>query len=625
MALPARVLLGRGTPFAGIIHILARLYRAPSFLSSVRLFSPMDQRRLIPLAIFVLSLMMLWTKWLEYNQPATTKPSTAIPSTVSMPGSTVIDDSVPTPTSTPTRTVTLPTGASAPSAAPRVKVETDVIRAEISAEGGNLVRLELLKYPSSRPSDGWFSSLLVRLKLLKHPSSENPKNGYVIFDVGATHMFEAESGLLGANLPNHRTLFELPDGDQTLAEGQDKLVLRLKAPPAGDVSVTKVITFTRGSYLVDVAYEIHNESANPLTAQTYFQFQRDGKPVEDTYGGPFGGARTFTGPAFYTDEGKFQKVSFSDIDENKAKFTASADNGWVAIVQHFFVSAWLPSPGVGREYHTKKTSNGFYTAGTRLAPITIEPGATEQIGARLYAGPQDQNKLEAIAPGLKLVVDYGILTVIAAPLFWLLSKLYLLTGNWGWAIILVTIIIKAIFFPLSAASYKSMAKMRVLAPRMQRLKELYGDDKTKMQQEMMNLYRTEKINPLGGCLPILVQIPVFIALYWVLLGSVEMRQAPWLGWIQDLSVPDPYLILPLIMGASMLVQFKLNPSPPDPMQAKIMMAMPIVFTFMMVWFPSGLVLYWTVSNLLGIAQQWQITRMIERGNKKTKAANDSKI
>jgi len=563
----------------------------------------MDQRRLIPLVIFVLSLVMLWTHWVEYSRPATavTQPAT-VSSPASVPESLAPDDSVPvaTPRAVTPPTVTL---EPAPAAVPRIKVETDVIRAEISAEGGNIVRLELLK----------------------HRASENPENPYVIFDDGVAHLFEAESGLLGTSLPNHRTLFELPVGDQALAEGQDKLVLRLKAPAAGDVSVTKVMTFTRGSYLVDVAYEIHNERADPLTAQAYFQFLRDGKPAEVSGRGLFGGIQTFTGPAFYTDEAKFQKVSFSDIDDNKAKFAPRANNGWVAIVQHYFVSAWLPPQDVEREYHTKKTSNGLYTAGAVFAPVTIEPGATKQVEARLYVGPQDQNKLEEIAPGLKLVVDYGILTVIAAPLFWLLSKLYSLTGNWGWAIILVTIIIKAIFFPLSATSYKSMARMRVLAPRMQRLKELYGDDKAKMQQEMMNLYRTEKINPLGGCLPILVQIPVFIALYWVLLGSVEMRQAPWLGWIQDLSMRDPYFILPIIMGASMLAQFKLNPAPPDPMQAKVMMAMPIVFTFMFLWFPSGLVLYWVVNNLLSIGQQWQITRMIERGGKKTKAANDPKI
>jgi len=256
-----------------------------------------------------------------------------------------------------------------------------------------------------------------------------------------------------------------------------------------------------------------------------------------------------------------------------------------------------------------------------IVPVdTLASGAEGKVESRLYAGPQEQDKLEAIAPGLDLVVDYGWLTVIAAPLFWVLSWLHSLTGNWGWAIILVTVALKALFFPLSATSYKSMAKMRVLGPRLQRMKELYGNDKAKLQQEMMSLYRTEKINPLGGCLPILVQIPVFIALYWVLLGSVEMRHAPWLGWIQDLSAKDPYFILPVIMALSMLIQMKLNPTPPDPIQAKVMMAMPVVFGFMFLWFPSGLVLYWVVNNTLSIAQQWQITRMIESGQSGSKAS-----
>jgi YidC/Oxa1 family membrane protein insertase len=572
----------------------------------------MDQRRLIPFLIFALSLVMLWNHWLEYSRPAPTTPATAttaIPGAPSTPtgtsapvpasASSPVDDTVPTASAA----VTPPASTPAVTLAARVRVITDVIRAEVSAEGGNIVLLELEK----------------------HQAGTGPNNGFLIFDDGHEHIYEAESGLLGANLPNHRTLFTLPEGDQVLADGQDKLVLKLEAPAVDGLTVTKVMTFTRGSYLIDVSYEIRNDREEALTAQAYFQFLRDDKPAEQSGGL---GVQTFTGPAFYTDETKFQKVSFDDIASGKAKHANSADNGWVAMVQHYFVSAWLPPQGAGRDYFTKKTGGGNFTAGTVLAPITIDPGTTGNASAQLYVGPQDQNKLGEIAPGLKLVVDYGWLTVIAAPLFWLLSLLHSLTNNWGWAIILVTVVIKLIFFPLSAASYKSMAKMRVLAPRMQRMKELYGNDKAKMQQEMMNLYRTEKINPLGGCLPILVQIPIFIALYWVLLGSVEMRQAPWLGWIQDLSAKDPYYILPLIMGASMLIQTKLNPNPPDPLQAKIMLAMPIVFTIMFLSFPSGLVLYWVVNNVLSIAQQWQITRMIEQGGKKpakAKAANDPKI
>ncbi|MDR2032328.1 MAG: membrane protein insertase YidC [Azoarcus sp.] len=577
----------------------------------------MDQRRLVPLVLFVLSLTILWINWTNFSQPAPTIPA----STVSTPPAARDDDTVPTPSAA----VAPPTESLADSSASRaaqIEVVTDVLRARISAEGGNIVRLELEKHRATSTRgifDDWWPWATTQGK-----SDSDPARGFVIFDDSDEHFYEAESGLLGTNppLPTHRTRFTLPESDQTLADGQDKLTLRLEAPAADGITVTKIMTFTRGSYLIDVDYEIRNERAEAISAQAYFQFQRDGKPAEQARGF---GVQTFTGPAFYTDDARFQKVTFEEIAEGKAKFVGHADNGWVAMVQHYFVSAWLPPQGLARDYSARKTKSGNYTAGLKLAPVSVAPGATAQVGARLYAGPQDQNKLESIAPGLKLVVDYGVLTIIAAPLFWLLSLLHALTGNWGWAIILVTVIIKLIFFPLSATSYKSMAKMRVLAPRMQRMKELYGNDKARMQQEMIELYRTEKINPLGGCLPILVQIPVFLALYWVLLSSVEMRQAPWLGWIQDLSAPDYRMILPILMGVSMLIQTKLNPTPPDPIQAKIMLALPVIFTIMFMWFPSGLVLYWVVNNILSIAQQWQITRMIERSGKKpAKAANDPK-
>jgi YidC/Oxa1 family membrane protein insertase len=359
---------------------------------------------------------------------------------------------------------------------------------------------------------------------------------------------------------------------------------------------------------VDVGYEIVNGSERSITPHAYFQLTRDGKAAETIEAF---GVNTFTGPAFYTDAQKFQKVSFEDIDEGKAKFPKQASDGWVAMVQHYFVSAWLPTPGAEREFFTQKVGPDLYSSGVILPVAAVAPGGTGAVHSRLYAGPQEQDKLEGIAPGLDLVVDYGFLTVIAAPLFWVLSWFHSLTGNWGWAIILVTVLIKAVFFPLSAASYKSMAKMRVLGPRMQRLKELHGHDKAKMQQEMMEMYRKEKINPLGGCLPILVQIPVFIALYWVLLESVEMRQAPWILWIKDLSAQDPYYVLPIIMGASMFIQQKLNPQPLDPIQQKVFMVMPFMFTAMFLFFPAGLVLYWTVNNVLSIAQQWRITRVVE--------------
>ena len=325
---------------------------------------------------------------------------------------------------------------------------------------------------------------------------------------------------------------------------------------------------------------------------------------------------TFTGLAVYTDAEKYQKVTFDEVAKGSAKHASKADNGWMALVQHYFVAAWLPAAAQNREFFAKKIDNNLYTAGLILPVKEIAPGATGSISLPLYAGPQEQAKLKALAPGLDLVVDYGWLHIIAAPIFWLLQLIYDYVGNWGWAIVLLTVLIKAVFFPLSAASYKSMAKMRVVTPRLMALKEKFGDDRQKLNQEMMELYRKEKINPLGGCLPILVQIPVFIALYWVLLGGVEMRGAPWLGWIQDLSAQDPYYILPVIMVISMVIQTKLNPTPPDPIQAKVMMAMPFIFGVMFFWFPAGLVLYWVVNNVLSIAQQWQITRMIDSGAKK---------
>jgi YidC/Oxa1 family membrane protein insertase len=549
----------------------------------------MDQRRLILFLIFSFAVLMLWEGWQKQHQPAPVAALSA-PAAGEAPGA------VPTPSAGMAAGVAaVPDARGGAASAPRVVVRTDVLVAEVSAEGGSIVRLELSK----------------------HKSKSDETRSFVLFDDGVEHLYAAQSGLIGDGLPNHKTLFALPAGEQVLKDGEDSVTLRLAAPEQNGVKVTKLMTFHRGSYLVDVAYEIANAGAGPLVPHAYFQLTRDGKPAEQVEAF---GVTTFNGPAFYTEAEKFQKVTFEEIDDGKAKFAKKANDGWTALVQHYFVSAWLPQGEVEREFFARKVGNDLYSSGVILPVAVIAPGSAGTISARLYAGPQEQDKLEGIAKGLDLVVDYGWLTVIAAPLFWVLSWFHSLTGNWGWAIILVTIAIKLVFFPLSAASYKSMAKMRVLGPRMQRLKELYGNDKVKMQQEMMEMYRKEKINPLGGCLPILVQIPVFISLYWVLLGSVEMRHAPWLGWIQDLSAQDPFYILPVIMGVTMLIQTKLNPTPPDPIQAKVMLALPIVFTFMFLWFPSGLVLYWVVNNTLSIAQQWQITRMIEGGKTGAKPA-----
>ena len=549
----------------------------------------MDNRRLILTLIFCFSLFMLWEGWMKHNQPPAPPP-------VASAGQGTANSAAPTTTLATPGEVPGAVGGSSPaeaSAAPTVTVRTDTVVAEISALGGSIVRLELVR----------------------HKDSQDQTHNFLLLDNGTVHQYSAQSGLIGDGLPNHKTMFSLPAGEQALKDGEDSLTIRLTAPPtANGIKVTKLLTFKRGSYEIQTGYEIDNGSGAPVSPFAYFQFTRDGKPAESVKAV---GVSTFTGPAVYTDGEKYQKLKFEDIADGKAKFAHKANNGWIAMVQHYFVSAWLPQGNAEREFYARKVGNDLYSSGVILPVGTIEPGKSANIDVPMYSGPQEQNNLKAIAPGLDLVVDYGWLTVIAAPRFWLLQWFHKLTGNWGWAIILVTVAIKAVFFPLSAASYKSMAKMRTLGPRLKRMKEQFGDDKVKMQQAMMDLYKREKINPLGGCLPILVQIPVFIALYWVLLGSVEMRHAPWLGWIHDLSTKDPYYVLPILMGISMLIQTRLNPTPPDPIQAKVMMAMPIVFTFMFLFFPSGLVLYWVVNNTLSIAQQWQITRMIEGGKTKT--------
>ena len=550
----------------------------------------MDTRRLILVMIFAFSSFMLWENWQQYKHP---KPVAEVAANAAPAAA---NGAAPTPS------VSLQAGgtpvASEPAApastAETFSIDTDLMKVTISTQGGDLVGLELLNYKENDAKD---------------------KN-FVLFD--AKHQYSAQSGLIGEGLPSHRSMFRRIDGPTQLAAGSDELKVRLEADGPEGVRIAKVLTFKRGSYAIDVAWEIINGSGKPLAPHAYFQIQRDD-------GEPAGGnmmMHTFTGPAVYTDAEKYQKSSFGDVADKSAKFTKTADNGWLAMVQHYFVSAWVPQAGVQREYYMRKLDgSNLYQMGVIVPVAEIGPGTSANTSVTLFAGPQEQAALKQIAPGLDLVVDYGWLTVIAAPIFWALQFIHDIVGNWGWAIVVLTILIKLAFFPLSAASYKSMAKMRLVTPRLVQLKERYSDDKQRLNQEMMKLYQTEKINPLGGCLPILIQIPVFIALYWVLLGAVEMRDAPWIGWITDLASPDPWYILPVIMIISMVIQMKLNPTPPDPIQAKVMMAMPFVFGIMFLWFPAGLVLYWVVNNVLSIAQQWQITRMMEAGGK---AANDAK-
>lgn len=547
----------------------------------------MDTRRLILVLIFTFSSFMLWENWQKYNQPkpaadavATTPAGSAAP--------------VPSTSLQPKGSPAAPVVSAPVSTAEMFTVTTDLLKATVSAQGGDVVALELLRYKEH----------------------DNKDKTFVLFD--PAHQYLAQAGLIGEGLPTHRSVFKRVEGAMALADGANELKLRLESTDQNGIKVAKILTFKRGSYQIDIAWEIANGSDKAIAPHAYFQLQRDDvAPAGET-----AMVSTFTGPAVFTDAEKYQKIDFSAIADNKAKFAKTADNGWLAMVQHYFVAAWVPKEKTQREFYMRKVegSNVFQT-GVIVPVAEIAPGAKGETSVSLYAGPQEQSALKQVATGLDLVVDYGWLTVVAAPIFWALEAIHKLVGNWGWAIVILTIIIKAIFFPLSAASYRSMAKMKVLTPRLMQLKERFGDDKQRMNQEMMKMYQTEKVNPLGGCLPILVQIPVFIALYWVLLGAVEMRDAPWILWIKDLASPDPYYILPIIMMVSMFIQTKLNPTPPDPIQAKVMMAMPLIFGFMFFWFPAGLVLYWVVNNVLSIAQQWQITRLIDAGGK---AANDAK-
>jgi YidC/Oxa1 family membrane protein insertase len=387
--------------------------------------------------------------------------------------------------------------------------------------------------------------------------------------------------------------------------------VRLSAPNASGGKSDLTYTFKRGSYIVDVAYDITNGGAAALSPSAYFHLHRDSK-VTGTENGMVG---IFHGPIVYNEQEKYKKIDYKDLEKSKKNlFVANTSDGWIGMVEHYFVNAWLPKAGAKRENYMTKEDGDIYRAGLKMAVGDIAPGATAKISAPLYMGPQEQDSLKTAAPGLELVVDYGMFNFVAAPMFWLLKWFHSFVSNWGWAIILLTILIKAVFYPLNAAAGRSMGKMKLVGPKLKEIQAKYADDRVKLNQAMMELYKKEKINPLGGCLPILIQMPVFIALYWVLMAAVELRHAPWIGWIQDLSAPDPWFILPVLYGLTAFAQAKIQPPAPgmDPMQQKIMQYMPVAFAAMFFFFPAGLVLYWTVSNILQIAQQWQINKMLER-------------
>ncbi len=540
----------------------------------------MDTQRLILFVVFSFSILMLWDAWQKEQHPLSAQTPSATVAT-SQHGVPVPNASVQAPLNVvaPDSTQQLPRGQ-------RIKVHTDTLNVEIDTMGGDIRLLELRK----------------------HRSDEDKGKNFVLLSDQKPNTYIAQSGLIGDVLPNHKTLFSSQGTEFSMEASAKDLKVKLSAPAAASVQVDKIFTFHRGSYVVDVEYQIRNGSGSPISPHAYYQLVRDDSASK----GDSMFISTYAGPAIYTDKEKFQKVAFSDIEKGKATFQKQSNDGWVAMLQHYFLSAWLPKNGISREFYTKAMGDRLYAAGVILPVGSIAPDASGIITVPLYAGPQEQKNLSELAPGLDLTVDYGWLTIIAAPLFWVLSKIHSMVNNWGVAIILLTILIKLAFYPLAAKSYRSMAHMRVLGPKLQKLKEHYGDDRQRLHQAMMELYKTEKVNPLGGCLPVVVQIPVFIALYWVLLASVEIRHAPFGLWIQDLSATDPYFVLPIIMGITMIIQTKLNPTPPDPIQAKVMMVMPFAFSIFFFFFPAGLVLYWVVNNVLSIAQQWQITRSMEQ-------------
>jgi YidC/Oxa1 family membrane protein insertase len=571
------------------------------------------QRSILIVALAVVSYMMVLQWNQDYGQAALPAQTAAVNSTVpSLPDTASVpsNDDVPSPVAE---------AATASAVAPEVisdqliRVKTDVLDLAIDPRGGDVVQLNLPQYPRRQ---------------------DRPDVPFQLFDNGNERTYLAQSGLIGSNAPDKssgRALWKSAQQQYQLADGQDQLVVDLTHSEGG-VNYIKRFTFTRGlnaecsakeqelkkpgcvnpaSYQVNVAYLVDNQSAEAWSGNMYAQLKRDasGDPSSTTATG----TATYLGGAVWTPDEPYKKVSMKDID--KQAFKETVQGGWVAWLQHYFVTAWIPAADSTNSVQTRKDSQGNYIVGYTSQALQVAPGAKGETSAILYAGPKLQGHLKTLSPGLELTVDYGILWFLAQPIFWLLEHIHSLLGNWGWSIIVLTIIIKLIFFPLSAASYKSMARMRAVSPKLAALKEQFGDDRQKMSQAMMELYKKEKINPLGGCLPILVQMPVFLALYWTLLESVEMRQAPWLLWITDLSIKDPFFILPIIMGATMFIQQQLNPTPPDPMQARVMKLMPIIFTFFFLWFPAGLVLYWGVNTVLSIAQQWYITRKIEAAAK----------
>jgi len=549
-----------------------------------------DIRRTILWVVFGFSLVLLWDQWQIHNghkatffpQPVTAK----APADVAAPAA----SGVPT-ASTPAAAgvAQVPGTPAAPTTAPRDRIEvaTDVLKLTFDTEGGSLVRSELSQ----------------------HADMADHSKPFVLLDESRDRVYVAQTGLIGAAngvaYATHKTPMTF-SGTRQLKDGQNELSVRFESADIGGVKLVKTYTLQRASYAINVKHEVINTGTAAVSPQLYVQLVRDGnKPA-----GESSFYSTFTGPAIYTEANKYHKVEFSDIEKNKADIDKNSDKGYVAMVQHYFASAWLLPDGTPRENFARKVDTNLYAVGMITPLNNVAPGQSKSVEATLFTGPQEEKKLEALAPGLDLVKDYGWLAILAKPLFWLLDKLFGIIHNWGWSIMALVLLLKIAFYWLNAKAYSSMAKMKSINPRIMEMRERLKDNPQQMQQEMMKIYREEKVNPMGGCFPIMIQIPVFIALYWVLLSTVEMRNAPWVGWIHDLSAADPYFILPVVMTLSTLLQTALNPAPPDPMQAKMMWIMPLVFSVMFFFFPAGLVLYWITNNVLSIAQQWVInTRM----------------
>ena len=547
-----------------------------------------DIRRTILWAVFGFSLVMLWDQWqIHQGNKPTFFPSAVKPAEqTSAPAATPDAATPPAAVASQAMPTTAPT---APASSPRERIDvaTDVLKITFDTEGGNVVGAELLKHGDA------------------HHSGHHVK----LLDDSKERVYLAQSGLISsvpnALLPNHKTPMHF-SGAKALNDGEDSLVVKFESDPVGDVKLVKTYSFKRGSYAVGVEHLIRNNSAASITPQLYVQLVRDGNKLE----GESAFYSTFTGPAVYTSQKKFQKVEFADIEKNKASFEKQSTQGYVAMVQHYFASAWLLDDGQQRDIFARKIDQNLYSAGM-VAPLpAIAAGSQLSQSTRLFIGPQEEKNLEAIYPGLELVKDYGWLTILSKPLFWLLYELNKIIANWGWSIVALVVLLKAAFYWLNAQAYRSMGKMKAINPKIMEMRERLKDNPQQMQMEMMKIYREEKVNPLGGCLPIAVQIPFFIALYWVLLSSVEMRNAPWIGWVHDLAAPDPWFILPLLMTATSMLQTWLNPTPPDPIQAKMMWFMPLAFSVMFFFFPAGLVLYWLSNNILSIAQQWMINKQL---------------